>query len=197
LRETALHIREKALACRTGGDYVVPLSQPYGPFARAMLEKQEYPNLIDASGKLKVPYDVVSNNLPYLMNVTIDTLFEKPTALSSVPVKFRASVADLAGVSTKYLIMPANSYGSDIAAIRLSQDGVRIARLVNETRLENLRFAAGSYVVQNSKSNRQKLSRIMEDIPVSVAGINSVEKNAQVAEIIEIKVKFIHSPEEK
>ncbi len=199
LQTAGVEISRITVDCRVGqtacqrGDYVVPLAQPYGPFARAMLAKQEYPDLIDASGKLKVPYDVVANNLPYLMNVTIDTLFEKPQALSSAPVKFRASVADLSGVTSKYLILPPNSYGADIAAIRLGQAGVHIARLANETRLENLRFAAGSYVIKNSKSNRQKLRAIMTETPVSTVGVNSVGGKKPAFKIKSPKIALYHS----
>lgn len=199
LQTAGVEISQITEDCRAGefackrGDYVVPLAQPYGPFARAMLAKQEYPNLVDASGKLKVPYDVVSNNLPYLMNVTIDTLFEKPAALSSAPVKFRASVADLSGVTSKYLIMPPASYGADIAAIRLGQAGVGIARLLEDTVMENLRFAAGTYIIKNSKSNRQKMHEIMTDIPVSVVGINSPGRKMPALKIKSPGIALYHS----
>ncbi|HXG85015.1 MAG TPA: M14 metallopeptidase family protein [Pyrinomonadaceae bacterium] len=48
---------------------VIPVSQPYGNFVKAMLEKQEYPNLRDASGTPIQPYDVTAHTLPLLFGV--------------------------------------------------------------------------------------------------------------------------------
>jgi hypothetical protein len=52
-----------------GSTIIVPMEQPYGAFAKAVLERQQYPNLRDAAGHPIPPYDVTAHTLPLLMNV--------------------------------------------------------------------------------------------------------------------------------
>ncbi len=55
---------------------VVNLNQPYGLFAKAMLEAQHYPDLRDSSGHPIAPYDVTAHNLAMLMGVKPVQFFE-------------------------------------------------------------------------------------------------------------------------
>jgi Zinc carboxypeptidase len=50
---------------------LIRMDQPYGAFAKALLESQRYPNLRDEAGHPIPPYDVTAHTLPLLMGITV------------------------------------------------------------------------------------------------------------------------------
>ena len=57
---------------------MIKTAQPYGAFAKTMLEKQNYPDLrLFPGGPPEPPYDVTGHTLWMLMGVTVDAV-DKP-----------------------------------------------------------------------------------------------------------------------
>jgi hypothetical protein len=54
---------------------LIEMTQPYGAFAKTLLERQEYPDLRDATGHPVSPYDVTAHSLTLLYNVEVKPLY--------------------------------------------------------------------------------------------------------------------------
>lgn len=97
LQRGQVEIREAAAPVTVGettypaGSYVVLTQQPFGGFAKALLERQKYPDLREyPGGPPKRPYDVTAHTLPLLFGVQTDAV-SGPAPRTGAPI---AAVAD-------------------------------------------------------------------------------------------------------
>ena len=83
------------------GTYVVVLRQPYAAFAKAVFERQAYPDLREyPGGPPKRPYDVTAHTLPLLLGVRVLAVAESLGTGLSAPVTVTPPVPRAPGLST-------------------------------------------------------------------------------------------------
>jgi hypothetical protein len=146
------------------GSYIVQLAQPYGGFAKTVLEIQDYPNIPEyPGGPLQRPYDVTAQTLPLLFGVT------------AVPVNGKISVAstqvDKADTPTGRFEKSSNSDGfliedktnsSFYALFALLAEGVRVYRLTGSG------ADPGTIYVPRQEGIDAKLASLAEKFPIDI-----------------------------
>src|SRR5256714_509653 len=87
LRDIFEHAEVSVSAIQSG--YLVRMDQPYGSFAKAVLEAQHYPDLRDKKGNPIQPYDVTAHTLSLLLSVDAKPVY--------APFKFRPARWGMSG----------------------------------------------------------------------------------------------------
>ena len=64
------------------------MNQPYGSFAKALFEKQAYPDLKDENGNPIPPYDVTAHTLSLLMDVEVKPIYTTLPKPSKYKIEF-------------------------------------------------------------------------------------------------------------
>jgi hypothetical protein len=90
--------------------YAIFMAQPYGGFAKALLEVQHYPDLREyPGGPPKRPYDVTAQTLPLMMGVHVAAVSDTPSVATTAPIAPIAppklEVPGLSGRSSRRIAM--------------------------------------------------------------------------------------------
>jgi hypothetical protein len=130
------------------GSWVIKTAQPYGAFAKTMLERQKYPDLrLYPGGPPKTPYDVTAQTLWMLMGVDVDQI-EQPfeATLETVSKPGLRAAAMPATPRWAYLVDPESNAGF-IAVAKLQQAGVPVYRAARAFEAQGHSYAAGTWII--------------------------------------------------
>ena len=167
LRTGAVEVQEATAAFDAGGhhyskgSYIIPLGQPYGPFAKTLLEIQHYPNIEQyPGGPLQRPYDVTAQTLPLLFGVDAIAVQDKFSAPGSAVVKANVS-GHLRPSTSGYLISDEANNGY-YALFSLLKDNVRAYRLTSGA------SSKGTIYVPSAPGVEAKLEAIEKKFPIDI-----------------------------
>ena len=83
------------------GSYMIPMQQPYSGWAKALLERQDYPDEREyPGGPPKRPYDVTTHCLPLLFGVDVRAVDRIPSGQLTRQTRFEAGAASLNAADT-------------------------------------------------------------------------------------------------
>jgi hypothetical protein len=145
------------------GSYIIRLGQPYGPFAKTLLEVQHYPNIQQyPGGPLQRPYDVTAQTLPLLFGVKAIAVAEKFSA-ESVPVEKATAPGkfERTGDASGYVIGDEANAGY-YAVFSLLRQGVRVLRLTGDA------MPKGTFYIPAQADLDKKLAELADRLPVII-----------------------------
>jgi hypothetical protein len=149
------------------GSYVIETAQPYGAFAKTMLEKQVYPDLrIFPGGPPEPPYDVTGHTLWMLMGVTVDQVDQAfDTPLERVTAVKPITAAPPARPKAAYLVGP-ESYGVFKLVAALQKSSVPVFRA--GAAFEG--HAAGTFIIPATAASQPLVEKAAADLGLVVTG---------------------------
>ncbi len=159
------------------GSFVVRMSQPYKPYAQALLERQKYPDLRQYPGGPPVPpYDNAGWTLPLQMGVECDRIekpfevktekLEKVPAVSVSPVQKESAPA--------YIVLDSRMNASYSIAFALLQNKIELSRSKDKIKRENFTAAPGSFITKNTAAVQKLLPDLLKKWNSKAFGLLSI-----------------------
>ncbi len=145
------------------GSFIVFMSQPYRPYAQALLEKQKYPDLRQYPGGPPIPpYDNAGWTLPLQMGIKCERIEHsfkiKAEKLDKVP--FPSIEAPPA--TSPYILLDSRQNASYSATFFLLKQGAEIMRTQEALEVSGFKAAAGSFLIKNSPQVQKILPGLLE-----------------------------------
>ncbi len=151
------------------GSVVIKIAQPYGAFAKTMLERQNYPDLrIFPGGPPKPPYDVTGHTLWMLLGVEVDQI-DRPfdASLELMKEVKPAAAAMPSPPKYAYLVGP-ESYATFKTVAELQKANVPVYRAVKSFDAAGRTFAPGTWIVPPAPAATKALERAATTMGVPV-----------------------------
>lgn len=155
------------------GSFIIYLAQPYGGYAKALLEQQFYPEIkYPTTGQMEFPYDVVAHNLPLLMGVDVVPILKpfqvickkldpipKPNGLIDLP-------EDLFGYIWSY-----QSNDDVILVNRLMKQDYQVYWTAVPLTTVDGEYPPGTLVVTGTKAQLAAIPRFIGDLAVHLTAL--------------------------
>ena len=151
------------------GSYVIRTAQPYGAFAKTMLEKQVYPDLrLFPGGPPEPPYDVTGHTLWMLMGVTVDKV-DEPFEAALEMVKAVKPIVTPAPARPKaaYLVGP-ESYGVFKLVAELQKANIPTFR--SDAAFDN--HPPGTFIIPATGASQPIVEKAAGDLGLVVSGVD-------------------------
>lgn len=153
------------------GSYFIRYAQPYGKFAKALLEKQVYPDLRDKPDMPpKVPYDVTAHTLNLQMGVNVVEVAESFDAALRIVDEPELEKGAVIGEGEYYVFDPTPNY-SVKAVNKLLREGFKVHRSLEEFEVGDEALKPGTYIVESETGIKRVLGEMAIDYGIDFTGL--------------------------
>lgn len=155
------------------GTYIIYLAQPYGGYAKALLENQVYPEIRETpEGPLKTPYDVVAHTLPLLMGVVVEQI-NQPFLVDAVKLDYVQKPASTITIQNNLFGYAWGHQTNDdiIALNRLLKNNHQVCWTAESFAMQGKSYPVGTMMVKNIGAVMNDLAAIARDVYVQVENI--------------------------
>lgn len=157
------------------GSFVVLLSQPYKPYAWALLEKQKYPDMRQyPGGPPDPPYDNAGWTLPLQMGVTCEQIDNPFTAELEKIIKAPYPAAKEIDTTSAYLVLDCRMNASYAAVFALLKEKAEVYRSKEKIKGENFKAAAGSFLIKNTPQVQKALADLAAKLHIQPFGLDDI-----------------------
>ena len=155
------------------GSWVIKLAQPYGAFAKTMLERQDYPDLRYYPGGPPIPpYDVTAQTLGLLMGVTVDQIDEPIRADLELLETIAPAETPLPARPAWAYAISSTSNASFKAAALLQSAGIRIFRSAQAILTGDIPLPPGTWIVPPSPTAERVLDGVASATGLVVSALD-------------------------
>jgi hypothetical protein len=151
------------------GSYIVKLNQPYGPLAKTLLEKQNYPD-----PNLRT-YDDSAWTMGLASNIEIKTVDDK--AILDAPGELLRSDVKTKGAidgATGSVIVVRHNGSLNLISLRYQFKEVAFKGAKSSFKAGNIEFPAGSFLIQATGDLAARIRKQIEELGLSAAVIASM-----------------------
>jgi len=156
------------------GTYVIPLTQPYGSYAKTLLEVQHYPVRYQYPGGPPLPpYDTTAHTLPLLMGVKTITVMSPFTAKMEPLEEILLPKGKVIGGTAKYAYLLSHQSNNSVLAVnRLLKDGYKVYWSTDDATVDRQFFPAGTVVIPQADELDTKIKTLASELGLNFFSIN-------------------------
>lgn len=156
------------------GTYVIPLAQPYGSYAKTLLEVQHYPVRYQYPGGPPIPpYDTTAHTLPLLMGVKTITVESPFTAELDMVEEIFPPQGKVIGGTAKYAYLLSHKLNNSILAVnRLLKEGYQVYWSADDVTLDRQFFPAGTVVIPKADGLENRIKSLASNISLDFFAVN-------------------------
>lgn len=158
------------------GSFIVPLAQPYRPYAVTLLDRQRYPDMRQYDGGPPIaPYDNAAWTLPLLMGVDSVRVDQPVTARVKPVGEVTYPVVTWPSRHARYLVLDSALNGAYAVASAILAQGGAVMRALEPLKTAGRIFAPGAFVITNDEHLPNTAESLLQKWHVPAVPLDTVQ----------------------